>query len=194
MIKTRINLIKETWYNGFKWKPRLEKSFDKDVSIDINFELLKNSISEKLNEHKFKKTAISFSHKIVSKIHIWTKKNFNINRAVVLIEIEENIGFFDLVNFIYEIKYPLGKKIGFIPFLYELGIQIIVLGKNIHPEESKNPVDTINNFKVLVQSLFVIDKQNHNYYKSITWGQTISAKFQEAIDFSIKKHISLVQE
>ena len=82
-------------------------------------------------------------------------------------------------------KFLIGKEIGYIPFFNTLGMQIVVVAKNIIETKTARPVDTLNNFRTIIQSFSVIDITNEKYYKSITWGQSVSEPIQKSIDHTI---------
>lgn len=189
-MNSDLDYILEAWHGFFQWKPKFEINTSSESIENIDFHVLRIALDENLKVFKFKGVKSNFKNVKVKNIFFWKKRNLNINRSIILIEFKDTIKLNDLVSFVHEIKLLLGKETGYIPFINEVGMQIIVIADNIILEKTKKPVDTINNFKAIIQSFFIIDKANKLYYKSITWGQTISAKFQDLIDKVIKEKIN----
>jgi hypothetical protein len=177
-------------YRFFIWKPKVqvnnEDNYDLFFETEITFTNIKLKVGDYLKQFVFKEHSSNFTNNCIKNIQFWKKKNLNINRSVVLIEILGKMAFDQLVDFLHEIKTDLGKETGFIPFLYEVGMQIIVVGNLISGgENQKKAVDTYNDQNALIQSLFVIDNDSKKYYKVKSWAQYISGKYQKAIDLAI---------
>jgi hypothetical protein len=108
------------------------------------------------------------------------------NRAVALLQFPDtakNPG--ELAR---NVRTPLGKAVGYIPFLNELGVQIIIAGpgllawsKNLH-----SFLDKINNQRVILQSLHFVDLTARHSVSARTWGQAITGRYQDAIENGIK--------
>jgi hypothetical protein len=167
-----------------------------DVPIDssfknISFNALSKELSEQLENYEYKQHQQRFSDSIIHRIEFWKLRNINMNRSVVLIEVNQSIALEKLILHLHSIKYELGKATGYIPFLNEVGIQLIVVGNMITSTEcSVKPVDTFSNQRALIQSIFIIDKRNRKYFRSITVMQTITGKVQALIDYLIINQLS----
>ncbi len=171
------------WKPGFKDKHTDNLGGEPIFIRNLCYTELKEKMGDKFKQLGFKEHPSGFTDSVIKSIFFWTRKTFNINRAVVLIEVNGTMQFAELVDFLSQIKMQLGKEIGYKPFFYELGLQIIILGNSITKGETeRNPIDTFNNQEVLIQSLFIIDNDLKKYYKSNTSFQYISGKFQKAID------------
>lgn len=104
----------------------------------------------------------------------------------MLMEVNQSITLENLILHLHSIKYELGKATGYIPFLNEVGMQLVVVGNKITSTECNiKPVDTVNNQRAIIQSIFIIDKRNRKYFRSITVLQTVTKSVQEFIDYLI---------
>ena len=95
MSLTKLKLIYDTWYHLYKWQPKIERSVE-SFSFDIEVVNLVKSLDEKLNPFKFKQSKTTLKNEAISKIQVWKKKNLNINRCIVLIEINKEAQITDL--------------------------------------------------------------------------------------------------
>jgi hypothetical protein len=181
-----IRHIKQAWHLMF-----VQPVFLEDVHVEssfgsISFGNLKVSIADRLEELGFKHQHSSFAHSYIAGVEFWKRRNINLNRSVVLIKIDRPMELNSLVSFIHSIKIPLGKATGYLPFLNEVGMQVIVIGNNITDTvNTTKPVDTYSNQRAIIQSLFIVDKKNKKYYRSVTVMQTVSSKIQRRIDKAI---------
>lgn len=120
---------------------------------------------------------------------LWKRKTFNTNRGVALLEYHESVPEF--LGIVRDIVKPLGKTIGYIPFLYPLGLQVIAVGKGmgtvgtVRAEEVKKVLSKIDNQRVLLQSIHLVDLETMSSASARTWGQAITGKFQDAIEQGI---------
>src|SRR5687768_10916705 len=58
-------------------------------------------------------------------IAAWTRKTFNTNRAVVVVTVPEGV---DPVTWLGEERAALAEAAGYVPFLYEVGLQVVLVG------------------------------------------------------------------
>jgi hypothetical protein len=120
---------------------------------------------------------------------LWKRKTFNTNRGVVLIEYNEGVP--ELLDIVWDLVKPIGRTIRFIPFLYPLGLQVVAAGKGmgtvgqVRPEEVKKVLSKIDNQRVLLQSIHLVDLTTMSSASARTWGQAITGKFQDAIEEGI---------
>jgi hypothetical protein len=108
------------------------------------------------------------------------------NRAVVVIECP---GDEDPALFAREQKKRCSKAAGFfIPFLFEVGLQIIVVG----PPALTDPttvVDTYSNQICVLQSVHVVDLKRRRITSGATWGQVVTGPLQTAIADTLRMAI-----
>ena len=111
----------------------------------------------------------------------WVRKTWNTNRAVVHLCAPPGEG--DLGQLVQGIKIPMGKTLGYFPFFYGLGLQVVLSGEAILDRAAHlaRSVDAIDNQRCIVQSLFVVDLAQGRYRQARTWGQVVTGKFQDAI-------------
>ena len=64
-------------------------------------------------------------------------------------------------EYVRDLKEEIGKKIGYITFLYPVGLQIIVYGEDflIDEQELVKYVDKIDTQTVVLQSIYLIDRK-----------------------------------
>ena len=108
------------------------------------------------------------------------------NRAVALLpfsDVGQSPG-----QFAQSINVPLGKAIGYIPVLNELGLQMIIVGPGLLAWSANLDgfLDKINNQRVILQSLHIVDLTARNSVSARTWGQAITGRYQDAIENGIK--------
>lgn len=109
------------------------------------------------------------------------RKTWNTNRAVVVLHLPAGAEPGPLSE---RIKLPLGKMLGYFPFFYGIGMQLVWLGYELGtPKGSLDAfVDRIDNQRAIVQSLFVVDLATGAVSSARTWGQVITGRFQDAIE------------
>jgi hypothetical protein len=117
-------------------------------------------------------------------VAFWRRCTWNTNRAVAVVRRPE--GDFDVRTFCRRIKWRLLWRTRFIPFLYEVGLQVIVVGDGLEeviddPRRLRGVVDMASNQFVVLQSVFVMDESAKRYSCARTWGQIITGQFQDAI-------------
>lgn len=124
-------------------------------------------------------------------VAIWARKTWNTNRAVAVLRLAagEHPG-----ERAQALKIPLGKAIGYFPFFYGIGLQLVFFGSEAVPVRGglDAHVDKIDNQRSIVQSLFVVDLARHTTESARTWGQVVTGKFQDAIERGIRNALALV--
>jgi hypothetical protein len=185
-IHEEIRQLKQAFYLMFV-KPVFLEEVKIEVPIQsVNYQDLKNNLSESLIKFGFKSQANNFFNPQISKTEFWKLRNANINRSVVLLQINQDITLNELVSFIHSIKHSLGKVTGYVTFINEVGMQVIVLCNKITDTETTvKSVDTYSNQRAIIQSLFVVDNANKKYYCSTTVLQTVTSQIQAAIEKQI---------
>lgn len=111
----------------------------------------------------------------------WTRKTLGTNRGVAVVRLPDGI---DPVAFVAANRANLARDLGYVPMLYRIGIQLVLLGK---PGASPldGAVDRINNQRIIVQSVCVVDLAEGTVTAARTWGQIITGRFQDAIGAAI---------
>jgi hypothetical protein len=120
---------------------------------------------------------------------IWKRKTWNTNRGVALLETGPDID--SLEAFVGRVREPIGKAIGYVPFFYPLGLQLILAGRGILSEQSalSRLLSKIDNQTVVLQSIHVIDLNDMAYVSERTWGQVVTGRYQDAIEKGIKSFL-----
>ena len=122
---------------------------------------------------------------------VWKRKTWNTNRAVAMIEWPG--GATSPGELAQEVKIQLGRKIGYFFFFYPLGLQVIVCAKSLsdQTEGLDRYLDQLDNQRVILQSLHVVDIGGLQSSSVRTWGQFVSGRFQDAIENGIGEFISV---
>jgi hypothetical protein len=62
-------------------------------------------------------------------------------------------------DFARQLKKPLGKALGYLPFFYELGLQLVLVGRDFlhRASDIERFVDTINTQTVILQSIHLVE-------------------------------------
>lgn len=123
----------------------------------------------------------------------WVRKTWNTNRAVV--HLRAPPGQDHLGKIAQQIKIPLGKALGYFPFFYGMGLQVVWSGEAILDRAAQldGCVDAFDNQRCIVQSLFAVDLSLGRYRQARTWGQAITGKFQDAIASCLNETFACVR-
>ena len=115
----------------------------------------------------------------------WKRKTWNTNRGIALLRLPDRAPHAG--EYALDIRPAAGKALGYIPFLYELGLQLILTGPGIlkKGERLDRYVTKINNSTVLLQSLHLVDPGTRESLSIRTWGQVVTGKFIDAIELGI---------
>lgn len=143
-------------------------------------------VEGELKPHSFQRMMETPKLPDVSIAAIWKRRNINMNRAVALLQFSDAAQ--SPGELAQKIKVPLGKAIGYIPFLNELGLQIIIAGPGLlaWSKNLNSHLDKINNQRVILQSLHFVDLTARHSISARTWGQVITGRYQDAIENGIK--------
>jgi hypothetical protein len=150
-------------------------------AVESGKSALADRLARALSIHGFKAKDIGPDLGGVVIAGAWVRKTWNTNRAVVHLCAPPGEG--GLGELAQQITIPLGKTLGYFPFFYGLGLQVVwsgeaILDRAAHLERS---VDSFDNQRCIVQSLFVVDFSQARYRQARTWGQVITGKYQDAI-------------
>lgn len=87
----------------------------------------------------------------------WRRRTLNTNRGVVHVALRDRDG--DAAGFARAIRRPLGRALGYTPFLNEIGLQLILSGRGVlgRAGEVRRAVDTANPQTIVLQSLHLVD-------------------------------------
>jgi hypothetical protein len=136
-------------------------------------------LEEHLAPHGFVRVGSDYLH----------RKTWNTNRGVALSRVEAD---FDLRRQVGQMRKRAAAPLGH-SWWAQLGLQL-VLEQNGPPTSEdvlQRFVDGYNHQGVLVQSIFVLDATTGQWRQARTWGQFITAKYQDAIAAAleeIRKH------
>jgi len=115
----------------------------------------------------------------------WKRKTWNTNRGIALLHFPT--GAPHAGEYALDIRAKAGKPIGYIPFLYELGLQLILVGPGILKKGDRlaDYVTKVSNSTVLLQSIHLVDPAERVVLSVRTWGQVVTGKFIDAIEAGI---------
>ena len=157
-----------------------------EITTVLSYEKLRSLIGKSVEAEKFKSMKTAFHANDISNIDFWCYRNINMNRSVITLKCTKSMKLDDLIKYVQDIKMRLGKATGYVPFFNEVGMQVIVYCDSIlDSEHALKPVDTLNNQRVIVQSLFLIDIKNKKYYRAFSEMQTVTSRVQNIIDRTI---------
>jgi hypothetical protein len=115
----------------------------------------------------------------------WTRKTWNTNRAVIVVEDRSNDTSVGAVA--RTVRDEIAKPLGYLYFLYGLGLQVIVVGRDLGSRVTDLDVgvDKIDNQWAIVQSIHAVDLTVRRRTSARTWGQLVSGRFQDAIERTV---------
>ena len=147
-------------------------------------------VEAELTGHGFASRSIAPSLDNVDIAAVWARKTFNTNRAAVALRLPDGVHPGPLSQ---RLKFSLGRQIGYFPFLYGLGLQLIWIGTNVTPLSPPLDrfIDRIDNQCSIVQSLFVVDLVQGTTRSARTWGQVVTGMFQAAIEKGLRDGLAL---
>jgi hypothetical protein len=120
-------------------------------------------------------------------ISAWKRKTWNTNRGIALLALPPDVPHAG--EYALDVRVRAGKAIGYIPFLYELGLQLVLSGPGAAEkgEGLERYVTKINNSTVLLQSLHLVDPASGASRSVRTWGQLVTGPFIDAIESGIAR-------
>src|SRR5258706_2537239 len=118
-------------------------------------------------------------------ISAWKRKTWNTNRGIALLTMPEQAAHAG--EYALDIRTKAGKPIGYIPFLYELGLQLVLAGPGIlrKSEGLDRSLTKVHNSTVLLQSIHIVDPVQKGSRSVRAWGQFVSGKFIDAVETGI---------
>jgi hypothetical protein len=158
--------------------PRVTSSLS---DVDPAEQVLAQNLAETLTPMGFVSRDASAASVSVPILGSWVRKTWNTNRAVVHLHAPPGEG--ELGQLAQKLKLPLGKALGYFPFFYGMGLQVVWSGRDIWARSArlKESVDAVDNQTCIIQSLFVVDLARGTFRDARTWGQVFTGKFQEGI-------------
>jgi hypothetical protein len=144
-------------------------------------------LTEALGKHRFRPVhdpTTAFPDAVL----LLKRQTFNTNRAVVVVtpaQVPEDFG-----RYLGELRGPVAKHCRYIPFLWGIGIQVVVVAPGLvaSPIDLMTHVDIIDNQWAIFQSIFLVDPKARTWRQGRTWGQFITGKFQDAIAGVLGRH------
>lgn len=151
------------------------------MEVDPAEQVLAQNLAETLTPLGFVSKELAATSVPVPILGAWVRKTWNTNRAVVHLHAPPGEG--DLGQLTQKLKMPLGKALGYFPFFYGMGLQVVWSGREVSSRAArlKQSVDAIDNQTCIVQSIFVVDLARGTFRHARTWGQVITGKFQDGI-------------
>lgn len=151
-------------------------------------------IHEHLLPHGFRRVGELPGDDGIGWMAAWTRKTWNTNRAAAVIRMPDagrHPG-----EYAREIRKPVGRALGYLPVLYPIGLQLVLVGPGVagHGGDISDYVSRINNFTVLIQSIHLVDPDTRIAVTSRTWGQYITGKFQDAIVQALTGYVAVPDE
>jgi hypothetical protein len=138
-----------------------------------------------LAPHSFAHVKLTKQVNGIPRSELWRRKSWATNRAVALLRLPE--GENSPGKYAQQIKMLLGQIAGYVILLNPLGLQIVMT-----TNETTEPglrlgdfVDRVNNQRVVLQSIFLVNLLERTHISSRSWGQYFSARFQNAIEEAI---------
>ncbi len=121
---------------------------------------------------------------------VWKKKTWNVNRGVALVAHEGRDHPGETARFN---KAWFGGMIGFVPALYTLGLQIVIVTRGVLPwaDDLDRYVDQANNFQVVLQNIHVVDLDRREAVSSRTWVQFATGNFYDAVHEALQRYLAL---
>ena len=123
-------------------------------------------------------------------ISAWKRKTWNTNRGIALLSAPADLA--SALDYARAVAKPAGKAIGYLPFLYELGLHLILVGPGLMAKAAglKEALAKINSFTVVLQSLHAVDPAAGAALSTRAWGQFVSGPWIDAIEAGIAVFLS----
>jgi len=138
-----------------------------------------------LAPHSFTRMKITKQSNEIPSSEIWRRKSWATNRAVALLGLPE--GENSPGKYAQQIKMLLGQIAGYVTLLNPLGLQIVMTtNRTAEPHIRLGDfVDRIDNQRVVLQSIFLVNLVERSHISSRSWAQYFSGRFQDAIEKAI---------
>ena len=114
------------------------------------------------------------------------KQTLNINRAVAVVCVSELPQ--DLAVYVRDLRKDVAFRVGFFPFLYGLGLQVVFVANNdVTGATPARLVAAVDNQWAIVQSVFLVDESRRAFKSARSWGQFVTGKYQDAIQAILQR-------
>ncbi len=119
----------------------------------------------------------------------WVRKTWNTNRAVILVVDPEQGPIGALAR---AVRDTTATSLGYWFFLYVLGLQVIVVGRDLDERvaDLAQWTDKYDNQWAIVQSIHAVDIATGRRTSARTFAQLVTGKFQDAIQGAIDAGIA----
>jgi hypothetical protein len=119
-------------------------------------ESLTQCLQETVAVHSFKRIETEQAGSVPI-IAAWKRKTLNMNRGIALVRFNSQNAHPG--EFAKTIKKSVGKSIGYVPVLYELGLQLVLVGRDVLDTSTglDHFLDSKNTQTVILQSIHLID-------------------------------------
>lgn len=119
-------------------------------------EMLAQHIEEAIVPSSFKRIEAQLADESIQLIAAWKRKTLNMNRGIALVSLAKQAAHPG--EFAKTIKKPMGKFIGYFPFFYEIGLQLVLVGRTILDRSTglEQFLDTVSQ-SVTLQSIHLVD-------------------------------------
>lgn len=124
--------------------------------------------------------------KIPGCVALLKRQTWASNRAVAMVYLAELPS--DMDTYISQLRNRVAFKVGFLPLVWGLYLQVIIFCPKIS-EEALSPADYVaklDNQWAIVQSVFLVDTVNKVFKEGRTWGQFLSSSYQDAISSELQ--------
>jgi hypothetical protein len=144
------------------------------------------ALEEKLRPYSFERLGKTSFRQTLSVPAAWKRKTWNTNRAIVALSLSGQTD--ELGRFAQTAKMPVGRAVGYVPFFYSLGLQLILIGDSLlrKTDGLEKSLDKYDNQRVVLQSIHVVDLALRKSVSVRTWGQYETGRFQDAIESGIQ--------
>jgi len=133
-----------------------------------------------LDSQGFKSVA-NPSDSIPDCVFLSKRQTLNSNRAICVIQLEQLPQ--DVHAYLKNIRTKTAFKVGFFPFLWGLGLQVVFIcpGAISLKDFASSFVAKIDNQWAIIQSVYLVDPEKNEFISKRTWGQILTGKYQDVI-------------
>ncbi len=151
---------------------------------------LTRELRDFLSEHKY--TAIARPKKAPEVILLARRRGLLGGQSTfAVVETDESAVTLDEVK---RLRKVLAFHLGFIPMLYELGINLVIAGPNVDlSSDPRQYVAKVNTFWAMVQSVYLLNTTSLEGTWTSSWGQVVSGRIQERVAAKIAEGYQLTR-
>lgn len=153
-------------------------------------ELFARILGQALRPHDFARLeGVSAPPPNVELRAIWRRRRRFGNHGVALAVLPE--GESHAGDYAQAIKTPVGALVGYVPYLYTLGLQLVLVTRRELPKTVLDSVDTHDTHRVLLQSIQVVNLEQRVHVWGRAWHAGVVADFQKAIVSALNYTVNL---